>query len=289
MLKKRIIAHLPIFNGIVVQSIGFNKYLPVGKPEIAVEFLNSWGVDEIILNNITATRLNKEVDFDLVRRSTKKCFVPITAGGGIKSLEDVKNLIHSGADKVCLNQAFIHNPQLVSKIAHDYGDQCIVASIDVIKVNNKWWVFDYLKKKTLAIPVIDYIKRAIDLGSGEILINSVDRDGKYCGYDLELFNYVEGKISVPILASGGAANSFSIVELFENTNVSAGCVGNYFHFFEHSINITKKNLSNKNLNIRLESSVKYDLFSINLEGRLKKLRDKELQNLLYIKIEKEII
>jgi cyclase len=289
MLKKRIIAVLPVYDGIVVQSVGFNKYLPVGKPEIAIEFLNTWGIDEIIINDISATRNGRVVDPQMIKKSAKKCFVPLTVGGGIRTIDDVDKLIQSGADKVCLNQSLYKNPNLISKISQNYGDQCIVASIDVLHTGISWKVFDYIKDRSTDITLEVMLQKVTELGVGEILVNSVDRDGYYTGFDIELFRKVCKLVSVPVLACGGARNPQSISELFTKTAVSAACVGNYFHFYEHSVNLSKHQLSKFESDIRMESSTKYVDTKYDIEGRLVKKTDEMLEKMLYIKVQKEII
>lgn len=290
MLKKRIIAALPIYEGIVVQSIGFKKYLPVGKPEIAVEYLNRWGIDEIIINDISATRSQSELDFDLYKRVSKKCFVPLTIGGGLSNIDQIDQLIHGGADKVCINNSFLKKSGLVNMVAKNYGAQSVVVSIDVKRSNGSWYVYNYIKNDFEQESLIDTIKRAQAEGAGEIFINSVDNDGKYCGYDIALFNTIISCVNVPLLACGGAKSWESIFELFNKTNVSAACVGNYFHFSEHQVVLTKKMLIEMGLkDIRLESLIDYNENELTKNGRLLKKSDMKLNELLYSKIFKEII
>ena len=256
MLKKRIIANLIVKNGVVVQSIGFSKYLPVGKPDIAIEFLNKWGVDEIVFTDISASAEAKGPNYEMIRKASEKCFVPLTIGGGITKLEQIKELMQCGADKILINQAAFHTPEFITQAAAVFGNQCIVISIDGIKTKNGYVVYDYLLKKALELNIYKYAQKVQKAGAGEILINSVDRDGSYLGYDIDLFKKVCSDISIPVIACGGAKNGKHIIELFRETNVSAACASNFFHFVEHSVNITKACIKNE-YNVRIETHADY--------------------------------
>lgn len=288
MLKKRIAASLVVKDGIVVQSIAFNKYLPVGKPAIAIEFLNQWGIDEIILTDISASRSGKSPDFEMLRKATEKCYVPISIGGGITSVDDIRKLMHCGADKISLNQAAVYQPELISKAAHIFGNQCIIVSIDAIKTVDGYQVYDYIQEKPLDITPAEFAKNAEARGAGEILINSVDRDGSYEGYDIDLINAVCNQVSVPVIACGGAKNAKDFITVFQQTNVSAASAANFFHFTEHSVNISKACISSE-INIRLETFADYKEACFDETLRLKKKEDRVLEEMLFMRIEKEII
>lgn len=288
MLKKRIIATLIVKDGIVVQSIGFKKYLPLGKPEIAIEFLNQWGIDEIIFLDISATRNNLGPDFLAIKKASLKCQVPLTVGGGISSLNQIKELMHCGADKISLNYAALTNKALISKAAQVFGNQCVVVSVDVVKHGNTYKIFDYLTNQIFNTSLNEYVLEVQKLGAGEILINSVDRDGSYLGYDYDLINSICEIIKVPVICSGGAKNALDFNEVFNNTNVSAASASNMFHFSEHSV-ITTKALIKKRINIRLDTFANYSEASFDNNLRLSKKSDKYLEDMLFIKIEKEII
>lgn len=288
MLKKRVAATLIVKDGIVVQSINFNKYLPVGKPAIAIEFLNQWGIDEIILLNISATQKKKGPDYAMIKKAAKKCYVPLTVGGGIKSVDEIKELMHCGADKISLNQEAILNPKLVHEAALLFGDQCVVASIDALKTSEGYRVYDYINKVSLKMEPGDFAKSLQDAGAGEILINSVDKDGSYTGYDIELINAVCKAVSVPVICCGGAKNAADFINVFSLTNVSAASAANFFHFTEHSVNTTKANII-KEIGVRHETHADYNDSSFDNNYRLLKKVDKELEEMLYVRIEKEII
>lgn len=290
MLKKRVTAALVIKDGIVVQSSLFKKYLPVGKPEIAMEFLNSWGIDEIILMDISATKSNTSIDVDLVKRAASKCMVPVTAAGGITTLKQVDELIHTGADKVCVNHAVFHNPSLVTDIAHKYGDQSVIVAVDVIKdADGNFNVYDYVNKSAVDKDISSWIKHIESLGAGEILVNAVHKDGTYSGFDLELINLVTRNTKTPVIAMGGAGNAADFIDLFQNTTVDAGCAGNFFHFTEHSVTTVKANLIKKNIPVRLETHANYKENDFDSSFRLKKKTDSVLEEMLFEKIIKEVI
>lgn len=288
MLKKRIIANLVVKNGVVVQSIGFRKYLPVGKPDIAIEFLNQWGIDEIILTDISASARGIGPDFDMIRKATKKCFVPLTIGGGITHVDHIKELMHCGADKIALNQAALYQPEFITEAAHIFGNQCVVVSIDGIQTANGYWVYDYLQKKITGHKPGDFARMAQEAGTGEILINSIDRDGSYLGYDLPLVNEVCAHVNIPVIACGGAKNASHMIEVLKHTNASAASAGNFFHFTEHSVNITKTHIK-KALDVRLETHANYTDSKLDSNMRLAKKDDQTLEHMLYLRIEKETI
>jgi cyclase len=288
MLKKRVAATLVVKDGIVVQSIGFRKYLPVGKPAIAIEFLNQWGIDEIILLDISASLKNAEPDYNMIKKASKKCYVPLTVGGGITKVDHIKELMHCGSDKISLNQAAIHQPGLVTEAALLFGDQCVVVSIDAVKMGNSYEVYDYLTKTTLKKPPAQLAKELQSRGAGEILINSVDRDGSYLGYDITLINEVCEAVTVPVICCGGAKNAADFIKVFSETTVSAASAANFFHFSEHSVNCTKANII-KQVPVRLETHADYSDNSFDGSQRLLKKNDKELEEMLFIRIEKEVI
>lgn len=288
MLKKRIVASLIVKNDIVVQSIGFKKYLPVGKIDIAVEFLNNWGIDEIIILDIDKTRNNKAPNISNLNKASLKCHIPLSIGGGITKIEHVKSLMNNGADKVCLNNSAINNPVLISEAASIYGNQSVIVSIDVLKTEKGYYVYDYMNNKPLNISPSKFAFDVEKLGAGEVLINSVNNDGFYCGYDYDLLEKVCKNVSVPVIACGGAKNANDILKVLQKTDVSAACAGNFFHFFEHSVNVSKSLVHKKN-EIRLETYANYKDHNFDEDSRILKKEDKKLEDMLYVKIEKEII
>lgn len=285
MLKRRIAAAVIVKDGIAVQSIGFQRYLPVGRPEIAVEFLSHWGADEIVLLDISATRQRRVVAPELVKRVAVRCLVPLAVGGGIGCVEDIDRLLQAGADKVCMNRALFQAPDFVTTAAHKFGDQCVVASIDV----SGGKVYDYLTASAGGVDPLTFARRAESLGAGEILLNAVDRDGRRGGFDVALNATVSAGLRIPVIALGGAGTPEHFREVFQRTNVRAACAANFFHYSEHSIIRLKAELLKDGPAVRLETSATYGDATCDAEGRLLKKPDEELERLLYIRIEKEII
>jgi cyclase len=288
MLKKRVVATLVVKDGIVVQSINFKKYLPVGRPAIAVEFLNQWGIDEIILLDISASAAKRTPDFDMIKKASAKCYVPLTIGGGITEISDIETLMLCGADKVSLNQSILHNPELITKAAKMFGNQCVVVSIDAVKTDKGYQVYDYLTGSVRSESPSILAAKCEDLGAGEILINSVDKDGLYTGYDISLISSICETVSVPVIACGGAKNANDFIDVFQKTKASAASAGNFFHFTEHAVNTTKA-VINHAIPVRLEAQAGYTGNKFSEDLRISKKDDKELEDMLYIKIEKEII
>jgi len=288
MLKKRIVATLVVKDGIVVQSCGFSRYMPVGKPSIAIEFLDDWGVDEIILLDISATREKRSPDFSMVRKGSEFSRVPLTVGGGIKSIDHIVELMHCGADKVSINQSCLYQPELLTKAARLFGEQCVVASIDALRVGDKYCVYDYLQHKAIPLEAKEFARQLQDQGAGEVLINSVDQDGAQKGFDLDLINCICAEVTVPIICCGGAGNPQHFIDVIENTQVSAVSAANFFHFTEHSVTTTKAYVA-QSIPIRNETHACYENNSIDNFGRLLKKDDAELEEMFYVKIEKEII
>jgi cyclase len=288
VLKKRITATLVVKDGIVVQSIGFKRYLPIGKPAIAIEYLNSWGIDEIIILDISATVNGRMPNYEMIRNASLKCYVPLTVGGGISDIKHIKRLMQCGSDKVALNQSALFKPELIKESAEVFGNQCVVVSIDSINTSDGYKVYDYLTKSALNITPAELAIKYVDMGAGEILINSVDRDGSYLGYDKVLINSICNEVTVPVIACGGAKNAKDMIDVLKNTSASAASASNFFHFTEHSVIITKANIISQ-LNVRLETYSDYRDSNFNEECRLVKKNDTELEEMLYLKIEKEVI
>ncbi|TDO26915.1 imidazole glycerol phosphate synthase subunit HisF [Sediminibacterium goheungense] len=289
MLKKRIIANLTVLNGVVVQSVGFKKYHPVGSVAVAVEFLNQWGIDEIIIADISATKENRSPLTELYKKVSNRCFVPLTIGGGVRSIDHIHDLLHSGADKIFINNYAFENPDFISKSANIFGDQCIIVAIDVIYKDNKPVIYDYKTRMPSQIDLHDWVKEVENRGAGELLINCVDRDGQYSGYDISLAKQIADSVNVPVIICGGAGKPEHFYEVLSETNVAAVAAGNYFHFSEHSVITTKAFLQKRGLDIRLETFASYNYNYINQDNRLDKLDDEHLEHLLYKKIVKEII
>ena len=269
MLKRRIIACLMVQNNLVVQSIGFKQFLPIGKLDIALEFLEYWDIDEIIILDIDATLNNRVFNHNIIKDISKKIFIPISIGGGIKSIDDVSNIITSGADKVVLNSVAYSNPDLIKECKNSFGTQSIIVSIDVKKdLSGQYKVYIESGTKQIEISFKDYIKQIEQNGAGEIIINSIDNDGKKNGYDIELINLTTNLVNIPIIAMGGAGNSQHFVDVLDNTKVSGVAAGNMFHFLEHSTAISKAYLKNNFNNIRVNNILDYSKHKFDTQCRI---------------------
>tara|TARA_B110000438_G_C15705855_1_gene603147 strand:+ start:83 stop:838 length:756 start_codon:yes stop_codon:yes gene_type:complete len=251
MLKKRIIPCLDIQNGRVVKGINFKDLIDAGNPVEHAKLYNDDGADEICFLDITATNQNRNIILETVKKTAEQCFIPLTVGGGVRNLDDIRNLLNSGADKVSINTAAVNNRDLIKESAEQFGSQCVVVAIDVKKKNNNWEVFTNAGKKATNIDVIEYVKEIERLGAGEILLTSMDRDGTKKGYDLELIKSVSEKVSVPIIASGGAGNLKHLYEGFKNGNASAVLAASIFHFGNYSIKEAKQYLDSKGIPVRI--------------------------------------
>lgn len=288
MLKKRIVAVLLVKDGVVVQSIGFRRYLPVGRPHIAVEYLTDWGIDEIILLDIGARRTQIGPDFNLVKGLSKYCRVPLTVGGGISKLDQIHELMKSGADKIALNHPTISNPDLICDAARVFGNQCVVASIDAKLTPDGYRLYDYLNGATLSITPASHAAQLTSMGVGEIFLNSVDRDGSKQGFDLKLITETADVVTVPLIVCGGAGSPAHFVQVITQTPAHAVAAANFFHFFEHSVTITKAEVC-RSAPIRHETSALYNRSELTPAGRLRKLPDETLEAMLFTKIQREVI
>ena len=252
MLKKRIIPCLDIKNGRVVKGINFADLIDAGDPAEHAKLYNDNGADEICFLDITATNQNRNIILETVKKTAEKCIIPLTVGGGVRNLEDIRNLLNSGADKVSINTAAVNNRDLITKSAEQFGAQCVVVAIDVKKnKNGKWEIFTNAGKKATNIDVMEYVKEIEKLGAGEILLTSMDRDGTKEGYDLELIKSVSEKVCIPIIASGGAGNLKHLYEGFKIGNASAVLAASIFHFGNYSIIEAKQYLETKGIPVRI--------------------------------------
>lgn len=279
---------MTVKDGLVVQSIGFKQYLPVGRPDIAVEYLSQWGIDEIVLVDISATRSGREPDFAMVRKASERCRVPLTVGGGINCLKHIHELMRCGSDKVAINWAVLHDTRLVTEAARIFGNQSIVASIDALLTIEGHRVYDHHERKVLGYTPQEQAIRLQEAGAGELLLNSVDRDGMKNGLDIKLIQSMSSSISIPMIACGGAGSHSHLLEVLRETETSGVAAGNYFHFQEHSVTIAKA-FCTREQPIRHESHATYLDNPLDATGRLAKKSDGTLENLLYIRIEKEDI
>lgn len=288
MLKRRIVGVLIVRTGIVVQSVRFRTYLPVGRPPTAVEYLNRWGIDEIILLDISATARGTGPDLAMVRRASAESHVPFTVGGGIRSVADIHALMPCGADKVSLNSTLFMQSALIREAAVVFGNQCVVASVDAVNTTSGHRVYDHINRRVTDLVPGEMVKRVQDLGAGEILINSVDRDGTYRGYDIALVESICNVATVPVIACGGARNGADMSDLLQRTTTSAAAAANFFHFTEHSVILAKSTVAEK-VSLRIETHATYRGAKLDAEMRLLKRDDSALEELLYQREEPEAI
>lgn len=288
MLKKRLIAVLVVKNGLVVQSIGFRKYLPIGKPDIAVDFLNSWGIDEIVVLDIDASVQKRGPDFAMIEQLSRKNFTPLSIGGGISSVAEMKKVIHFGAEKIVINKAALQNPELISQAVDILGRQSVIVSVDVKKLGNKYFVFSDSGSRKTSLEVTKWVRKIEELGAGEIFLNSIDRDGTKMGYDLALIKLVSRSVTIPVIVCGGAGQPKHFVQAFEN-GVVAVAAGNFFHFTEHSPVVLKAFMKSMVGNVRIETNYDYDGFEFLADGRIAKKSEAYLDKIRFEYQAKEII
>ena len=252
MLKKRIIPCLDINNGRVVKGINFINLIDAGDPAEQAKIYNDNGADEICFLDITASNENRNIILDTVKKTSEKCFVPLSVGGGVRSLQDIKKLLLAGADKVSINTAAVNDKNLVRKSAEKFGSQCIIIAVDAKKVKqDKWEVFTHGGRNPTGIDVIKYVKEMENLGAGEILLTSMDQDGTKKGYDLDLTKKVSDVTNIPVIASGGVGNLEHLYEGFKIGNASAVLAASIFHFGEYSIQDAKRYLDSKGIPVRI--------------------------------------
>jgi imidazole glycerol-phosphate synthase subunit HisF len=251
MLKNRIIPCLDVKNGRVVKGINFIDLKDAGDPVEQAKIYSEGGADEICFLDITASNENRDIIYDVVEKTSKKCFVPLTVGGGVRSIDDISKLLNCGADKVSINTAAVQNPEVIIESSKKFGSQCIVVAIDAKKKGDNWEVFTHGGRNNTNLDVIDFAKKMEDSGAGELLVTSMDRDGTQAGYDIDLMSKISSKVNIPVIASGGVGNLEHLVEGIKLGNVSAVLAASIFHYGKFSIKEAKKYLSSKNIPIRI--------------------------------------
>ena len=251
MLKNRIIPCLDVKNGRVVKGINFVDLKDAGDPVEQAKIYSDGGADEICFLDITASNENRDIIYEVVERTSKKCFVPLTVGGGIRSIEDINKLLNSGADKVSINTAAVNNPKLVDESSKKFGSQCIVIAIDAKKKDDKWKVFTHGGRNETDIDVIEYAKQMEDSGAGELLVTSMDRDGTQIGYDIDLMKNISSKVNIPLIASGGVGNLDHLVEGIKLGKANAVLAASIFHYGKHSVLEAKQYLESKGIPVRI--------------------------------------
>lgn len=252
MITKRIIPCLDVKDGRVVKGVNFLGLRDVSSPVELAAYYSESGADELVFYDITASAEGRKLFTDILREVASTIFIPLTVGGGISSLEDFDRVLKCGADKVSVNSGAIRDPELVRRAARRYGDQCVVLSVDVKRMDGEFRVFARGGRDDTGIEAIGWIKKCVDMGAGEVVVNSIDTDGVKGGFDLEMLQAVCESVSVPMIASGGAGCVADFTELFRKVpDVSAGLAASIFHFGEVKIPELKAELRANGINVRL--------------------------------------
>ena len=251
MLKNRIIPCLDVKNGRVVKGINFVDLKDAGDPVEQAKIYSDSGADEICFLDITASNENRDTIYEVVEKTSKKCFVPLTVGGGVRSIEDINKLLNCGADKVSINTAAVQNPKVVLESSKKFGSQCIVVAIDAKKNGKNWEIFTHGGRNSTGIDAIVYAKKMEECGAGELLVTSMDRDGTQVGYDIELMSKISSKVNIPVIASGGVGNLDHLVEGIKLGKASAVLAASIFHYGKHSIKEAKEYLDSKGIPVRI--------------------------------------
>lgn len=251
MITKRIIPCLDVRDGRVVKGVNFEGLADVSSPVELGKYYSAHGADELVFYDITASAEGRGLFTDILREVARNIFIPLTVGGGINTLEDFDRVLKCGADKVSVNSGAIRNPQLVADAAKKYGDQCVVLSVDVKRVDGKFMVFAKGGRENTGMDALEWITRCEKMGAGEIVVNSIDTDGVKKGFDLELLEAVCERVSVPVIASGGAGCIEDFVTLFQRLpRVDAGLAASIFHFGDVRIEDLKAALAEKGIVVR---------------------------------------
>ena len=251
MLKNRIIPCLDVKNGRVVKGINFVDLKDAGDPVEQAKIYSDGGADEICFLDITASNEKRDTIYGVVERTAKKCFVPLTVGGGVRGVDDINKLLNCGADKVSINTAAVQNPEVITESSKKFGSQCIVVAIDTKKNGNKWEVFTHGGRNNTGINAIEFAKKMEDRGAGELLVTSMDRDGTQIGYDNDLMFKISSIVNIPVIASGGVGNLDHLVEGIKLGNASAVLAASIFHYGTHSVQEAKQYLDSKGIPVRI--------------------------------------
>lgn len=256
MITKRIIPCLDVKDGRVVKGVNFLGLADVSSPIKLADYYSRCGADELVFYDITASAEGRALFTDILKEVAKTIFIPLTVGGGINTLDDFDRVLKCGADKVSVNSGAIKNPTLVHDAAKRYGDQCVVLSVDVKRVDGRFTVFAKGGRENTGMDALEWIKKCVDMGAGELVVNSIDTDGVKRGFDIEMLDAVTNIVDVPVIASGGAGCADDFVKLFKALpKVDAGLAASIFHFGEVKISDLKKLLSSENINTRLVKEV----------------------------------
>ena len=251
MITKRIIPCLDVRDGRVVKGVNFEGLSDVSSPVELGKFYSDYGADELVFYDITASAEGRALFTDILRRVAETIFIPLTVGGGINTVDDFDRVLKCGADKVSVNSGAIRDPELITAAARKYGDQCVVLSADIKRVDGRFTLFARGGRDDTGLDAIEWIKKGVERGAGEIVVNSIDTDGVKGGFDLELLEAVCSAVHVPVIASGGAGCIGDFIELFKKLPaVDAGLAASIFHFGEVEIPVLKRELAGAGINVR---------------------------------------
>jgi imidazole glycerol-phosphate synthase subunit HisF len=258
MLKVRVIPCLDVKDGRVVKGVNFVNLRDAGDPVEAAVAYDAAGADELCFLDITASHEDRGIILGVVRRTAEACFMPLTVGGGVRTVEDIRALLKSGADKVSINTAAVNRRAFVKEAAEKFGDQCIVVAIDAKKVSapgepERWEIFTHGGRNPTGLDAVDYAREVVALGAGEILLTSMDRDGTRRGFDIALTRAVADAVSVPVIASGGVGNLDHLVAGVRDGHAAAVLAASIFHFGEHTIHDAKRHMAAAGLAMRLDA------------------------------------
>jgi imidazole glycerol-phosphate synthase subunit HisF len=252
MFKVRVIPCLDVKDGRVVKGVNFVDLRDAGDPVEAAIAYDAAGADELCFLDINATHENRGTMMDVVRRTAEACFMPLTVGGGVRTVDDIKSLLRAGADKVSINSAAVANKQFVKEAAEKFGDQCIVVAIDAKRSGSRWEIFTHGGRKSTGIDAIEFAQEVVSLGAGEILLTSMDRDGTRSGFDIELTSAIADSVGVPVIASGGVGNLDHLVDGIRRGHATAVLAASIFHFGEFTIREAKDHMVRAGLPMRLD-------------------------------------
>lgn len=251
MITKRIIPCLDVRNGRVVKGVNFEGIQDVASPVELAHFYNDSGADELVFYDITASYENRGLFTDVLTQVAQEIFIPLTVGGGINTLDDFDRVLKCGADKVSVNSGAIKDPSLIEKAAKKYGDQCVVLSMDVKRVDGQFRIFSKGGRIDTGIDALEWAKMGENNGAGELVVNSIDTDGVKQGFDLEMLHKISELVSIPVIASGGAGKKEDFLELFKAGCADAGLAASIFHFKEVNIKDLKRYLNDNDIEMRL--------------------------------------
>ncbi|WP_306031221.1 imidazole glycerol phosphate synthase subunit HisF [Stappia sp. MMSF_3263] len=258
MLKARVIPCLDVKDGRVVKGVNFVDLVDAGDPVEAAKAYDAAGADELCFLDITASHENRDTIFDVVRRTAEACFMPLTVGGGVRKVEDIRKLLVAGADKVSINTAAVKNPGFIREAAEKFGAQCIVVSIDAKQVNapgepERFEIFTHGGREATGIDAVAFARSAVELGAGELLVTSMDRDGTRLGFNLALTRAIADAVPVPVIASGGVGTLDHLVEGVREGHATAVLAASIFHFGTHTIREAKTHMARAGIPMRLDA------------------------------------